>query len=119
MSSDADLLFYGCDLAATADGQELMNQIGAAWTVVVAASADLTGHADLGGDCDLQYQTGEVETYVARFVTGQHCYEHVWYAARGCGRTSRVAQFYLDLSLSGTYFDSSFVTSSTHHRPRQ
>ena len=50
MSTDADLLFYGWNLAATAEGQELMNQIGAAWDVDVAASDDLTGHADLGGD---------------------------------------------------------------------
>lgn len=39
-----------------------MDQIGAAWDVDVAASDDLTGHTDLGGDWDLEYQTGEVET---------------------------------------------------------
>ena len=65
MSSDADLLFYGCNLAATAEGQELMNQIGAEWDVDVAASDDLTGHSDLGGDWDLEYQSGEIETQAA------------------------------------------------------
>ncbi|MCP4171990.1 MAG: DUF2341 domain-containing protein, partial [Fuerstiella sp.] len=65
MSSEADLLFYGCNLAATADGQELMNQISAEWDVDVAASDDLTGHSDFGGDWDLEYQTGDVETQIA------------------------------------------------------
>ncbi len=46
MSADADLLFYGCDLAATDDGRELMNQVGAECDCDVAASDDLTGHAD-------------------------------------------------------------------------
>ena len=58
-------MFYGCNLAATADGQELMNQIGAEWDVDVAASDDLTGILIFGGDWDLEYQTGDVETQIA------------------------------------------------------
>ena len=65
LSADADLLFYGCDLAATADGRELMNQIGAECDCDVAASDDLTGHTSLGGDWDLEYQAGAIETGVA------------------------------------------------------
>lgn len=57
LSDQADLLFYGCDLAASADGRELMRQI-------AAASEDLTGHAEQGGDWELEYTIGDVETTV-------------------------------------------------------
>jgi hypothetical protein len=65
LSADADLLFYGCNLAATADGRELMNQIAAESGSDVAASDDNTGHAALGGDWDLEYSVGSIETNVA------------------------------------------------------
>ncbi|MEQ9407983.1 MAG: DUF4347 domain-containing protein, partial [Fuerstiella sp.] len=65
LSEQADLLFYGCDLAATADGQELMNQIAAACDCDVAASEDLTGHQDLGGDWDLEYSVGTIDAQIA------------------------------------------------------
>ena len=57
-----DLLFYGCDVAATSDGQELIESMAALTGVDVAASDDLTGHADLGGDWLLEYSTGIIET---------------------------------------------------------
>lgn len=46
MSDGADLLFYGCNLAASDDGRELMLQVAAECDCDVAASDDLTGHAD-------------------------------------------------------------------------
>ncbi|MEQ9407984.1 MAG: cadherin domain-containing protein [Fuerstiella sp.] len=65
LSDEADVLFYGCNLAATADGRELMHQIAAESTGDVAASDDNTGHAALGGDWDLEYSAGDIETGVA------------------------------------------------------
>ncbi|MCP4172981.1 MAG: DUF2341 domain-containing protein, partial [Fuerstiella sp.] len=65
MSDKADLLFYGCNLAATEDGQALMNQLAAECDCDVAASDDLTGHSDLGGDWDLEFQAGDIETQLA------------------------------------------------------
>jgi hypothetical protein len=65
MSSDADLLFYGCNLAQSENGQTLIDGIGALTGADVAASDDLTGHKLLGGDWDLEYEAGEVETEVA------------------------------------------------------
>ena len=62
LSADADILFYGCDLAATEDGQLLMNEISAACNCDIAASDDLTGHADLGGDWVLEYSVGVIQT---------------------------------------------------------
>lgn len=61
LAEGADLLFYGCNLAASDDGQQMLNTI-AEWTHAdVAASIDLTGHASLGGDWTLEYQLGTVE----------------------------------------------------------
>ena len=65
MSEQADVLFYGCNLAATEDGRELMQQIAAECDCDVSASEDLTGHEELGGDWDLEYQIGDVESEIA------------------------------------------------------
>ncbi len=63
--SDADLLLYGCDLAASDAGRSLVDTLGQ-WTGTdVAASTDLTGNSMFGGDWELEYQTGHIETAVA------------------------------------------------------
>ncbi|MEP3479784.1 MAG: cadherin domain-containing protein [Fuerstiella sp.] len=64
LSQGADILFYGCDLAATEDGQDLMGKIAAACDCDVAASDDLTGHSDLGGDWEFEYQIGSLESEI-------------------------------------------------------
>ena len=65
LSDDADLMIYGCDLAATANGQLLIESLAALSDSDVAASTDATGHASLGGDWSLEYSVGVVETEVA------------------------------------------------------
>jgi hypothetical protein len=65
LSADADLLLYGCDLAATGLGRDLVSSIAALTGADVAASTDLTGAATQGGDWVLEYQAGVVETAVA------------------------------------------------------
>jgi hypothetical protein len=62
---DADLLIYGCDLASTGEGRELLESLSALSGCDVAASDDATGHEDLGGDWELEYATGVIETSVA------------------------------------------------------
>ncbi|MFM9882760.1 MAG: DUF4347 domain-containing protein, partial [Burkholderiales bacterium] len=60
--SDADLLLYGCDLASSDAGRSFVDTLGQ-WTGTdVAASTDLTGYALFGGDWDLEYRTGSIET---------------------------------------------------------
>ncbi len=61
LAAGADILLYGCDVAADAVGQSFVNQIGAATGADVAASSNLTGSAALGGDWVLEYQTGTIE----------------------------------------------------------
>ena len=65
MDSDADLLIYGCDLASTESGQDLIDILALVCDCDVAASDDATGAADLGGDWILEYTVGDVQTEVA------------------------------------------------------
>ena len=62
LTEDADILFYGCDLAKDAAGSEFLEMISALTTADVAGSDDLTGHASLEGNWELEFVTGELET---------------------------------------------------------
>ena len=64
LSANADLLIYGCDLAAGAEGASFVDTLATATGADVAASTDLTG---LGGDWDLEYSTGPIEAQVLSF----------------------------------------------------
>ncbi|WP_341503082.1 DUF4347 domain-containing protein [Gallaecimonas sp. GXIMD4217] len=62
LAQGADIMIYGCELAAGSMGesfvQALSNKLGAD----VAASTDLTGAESLGGDWELEYQYGQVDS---------------------------------------------------------
>ena len=58
-------MIYGCNLASTEDGRGLTEALSELSGADVAASDDNTGHALLGGDWDLEYRTGDVETAIA------------------------------------------------------
>ncbi len=62
LTDDADLLIYGCGVASTLDGQTLGMELAQLLDADVALSNDLTGAAALGGDWDLEFQTGLIET---------------------------------------------------------
>ena len=71
-STNGDLLLYGCDLAASDAGRSLVDTLGQ-WTGTdVAASTDLTGYALFGGDWELEYRTGSIETEDAPNLDTQH-----------------------------------------------
>ena len=61
----ADLLIYGCDLASSKDGRTLSEALGRLCDCDVAASTDATGHALLGGDWELEFAAGSIESSVA------------------------------------------------------
>ncbi|HEX7439326.1 MAG TPA: DUF4347 domain-containing protein [Caldimonas sp.] len=65
LTADADLLLYGCDLAQTALGQRLVQDLAALTGADVAASTDLTGAAERGGNWTFEYQTGHIEAALA------------------------------------------------------
>ena len=62
LTADADVLYYGCDLAANPSGQEFLRTFGQLTGADVGASTDATGAAILGGDWNLEFQYGDVET---------------------------------------------------------
>ncbi len=64
-TEEGDFLIYGCNLAATGEGQALVDALANITGTDVAASDDLTGHASLGGDWDMEYRVGEVTTRIA------------------------------------------------------
>lgn len=62
LTSDGDLLFYGCDVGAGAQGTALLDGLARATGADVAASTDATGAAAKGGDWTLETQAGKIET---------------------------------------------------------
>jgi hypothetical protein len=63
LTADADILLYGCDVAAGSAGQTFLQELSQVTGADVAASDDLTGTAALGGDWDLEAHFGSIETH--------------------------------------------------------
>ncbi|BAY10423.1 DUF4347 domain-containing protein [Calothrix sp. NIES-2098] len=61
LTSDADILLYGCDIAQGEIGQQFVQQLSDLTGADVAASTDLTGNNLLGGNWTLEYETGAIE----------------------------------------------------------
>ena len=62
LGEDADLLIYGCNFGGGEVGEEAVATLSELTGADVAASIDLTGAADKGGDWDLELSVGPVET---------------------------------------------------------
>jgi Domain of unknown function (DUF4347)/Domain of unknown function (DUF4082) len=62
LTPDADILFYGCNVAAGDLGLAFIKEISTLTGADVAASTDLTGNSALGGNWNLEYATGSIET---------------------------------------------------------
>jgi predicted outer membrane repeat protein len=76
LTEDADILIYGCNLAAGNSGQQLIGNLAELTGADVAASDDLTGAASLGGDWKLEYNYGDIETSMAVGSTAQQTWSH-------------------------------------------
>jgi glucose/arabinose dehydrogenase len=62
LTEDADVLFYGCNVASGFEGQSFIQQLSQLTGVDIAASNNLTGSSQLGGDWDLEVATGSIES---------------------------------------------------------
>ncbi|MGH9369029.1 MAG: DUF4347 domain-containing protein, partial [Thermoanaerobaculia bacterium] len=62
LTENGDILIYGCDLAATQEGKSLVEALSRLTGADVAASEDRTGAAAKGGDWDLEFKSGAIET---------------------------------------------------------
>ncbi len=61
LGENADILFYGCSMGSGTAGETLVDRIAEITGADVAASDDPTGAASLGGDWDLETESGDIE----------------------------------------------------------
>ncbi|MFT6875549.1 MAG: putative outer membrane repeat protein [Granulosicoccus sp.] len=64
LSDGGDILLLGCDVAAGEDGNSFVQQLALLTGADVAASDDLSGHASLKADWDLEISSGPIEAVV-------------------------------------------------------
>ena len=62
LSETGDLMLYGCYVGADESGRGFIDAFAGLTGADVAASDDLTGAGDLGGDWDLEVESGAIET---------------------------------------------------------
>jgi len=62
LTNEADILIYGCDVAATESGEALLAHVSELTGADVAASTDSTGATAKGGDWDLEKSTGLIQS---------------------------------------------------------
>uniref|UniRef100_UPI00312B3875 FG-GAP-like repeat-containing protein n=1 Tax=Microcoleus sp. CAWBG640 TaxID=2841653 RepID=UPI00312B3875 len=60
LTQNADILLYGCEVAAGETGQNFLKRLSEITGANIAASATPTGSAELGGDWNLEVQTGPI-----------------------------------------------------------
>lgn len=77
LKSNGDFLVYGCDVAESAEGRQLIDQLATLTGADVAASTNNTGSPDQAGDWKLEYQAGTLESSVAFSQLLQQDYDHV------------------------------------------
>jgi hypothetical protein len=65
LRENADLLFYGCNVAASEEGRVLLSALSNLTRADVAGSVDPTGSTALGGDLDLEFTVGTIDAVVA------------------------------------------------------
>jgi ribosomal protein L14 len=65
LAPDADILLYGCNVAAGETGRQFVQLFSQLTGADVAASSNLTGSAALGGDWELEVKIGNVEAPIA------------------------------------------------------
>lgn len=98
LAEGADILIYGCDVAAGKRGQSFVDGLAALTGADVAASSDMTGAGSLGGNWGLEFQTGVIDSRLAFSATLQSKWQYLldvnidqaWLSARGPG------PYYLD-----------------------
>ena len=77
LSKDADVLFYGCNLAAGEKGRQFVSFLAEQTGADVAASSNPTGAVALGGDWELELRVGDIQTSNPFLSEGLKQYAHV------------------------------------------
>ena len=74
LSPAANILLYACNLASGENGAALVQAVKNYTGREVAASTDLTGSSKLGGNWNLEYQTGKINSGVVFSSEAQNSY---------------------------------------------
>jgi len=113
LTEDADILFYGCNLAAQNDGRDFINQFGQLSGADIAASDDLTGY---NGDWDLEISQGtiEAESVLEPFAESQYL-ETLEIAIAESG-TIRINDDWKTINLQNTYEDPVVILGPPSYR---
>ena len=77
LNPDGDVLLLGCNVAASDAGKAFVQQLSQITGAHIAASDDLTGNANLGGDWLLEYATGLIDAPLAFQLAAMEAYEGV------------------------------------------
>lgn len=77
LGQGAEILLYGCKVAAGALGQSFVQQLKRLTGAEVAASTNLTGSSAASGDWVLEYATGTIKTPIAFSPAAMAAYPHV------------------------------------------
>ena len=77
LTSGADVLLYGCNVAEGDAGRDFVEQLAALTGADFAASTDLTGSLELGGDAELEFETGAVTAESALTPARLASYSHL------------------------------------------
>ena len=93
LTETGDILLYGCNIAATGEGQSFLSQFAALTSADVAASDDVTGNLILGGDWDLEHESGSIETDVREAAAFDGVLEPVLTAAGSSNLTASGSNF--------------------------
>ena len=124
LAPGAEILLYGCCVAATPEGRRFVDLIAALTGAEVAASFTLTGSAAQGGDLTLAYTSGPIAASTDRF---SQAWDHsglilaapVFTSAASADFTRTVAGSSFAVAATGsptysiapaTLFESSFIT---------
>ncbi|MCL1470075.1 Calx-beta domain-containing protein, partial [Argonema antarcticum] len=77
LTDDADILLYGCDVAAGEEGIAFVQRLSELTGADIAASHNLTGNAALGGDWNLQVTTGKIKAPLAFVASAIASYQGI------------------------------------------
>ncbi len=76
LTANADILIYGCEVAATESGEDFVDVLSDLTGADIAASDDLTGHRNAGGDWELEYTAGIVDAEAVFSVRSMDQWNH-------------------------------------------
>ncbi|KIQ23265.1 hypothetical protein RT97_25870 [Variovorax paradoxus] len=93
LGADGDILLYGCDTAQGVVGEQFTHSLSRLTGADVAASVDLTGAQRLGGNWNLEYQVGHIESRVVVDEHAQSLYDSTLDAAVNNGNGAVLAAY--------------------------